>query len=251
MSEQQLPPWGNDSLSEFLKATDENTRMTSLNLSKVYDLLKRVHSTFSRVDEAIEKDNRQILLISRFLIIRTHSSLLAAIRLSMSGLLAESIPLLRLAIEQAWYALHIAKDPNPPDRSLIWLCRNDDDKSKSICKTEYTVGNVRTTHESLDAATASELHQLYEELIDFGAHPNQSGILASLEKSSTDKETNYQVGILNFNQDILKWTLRMAVAVAVGTLKVFQQIFPERLILLSLDVEIEKIVMDLNTVFKS
>jgi len=43
----------------------------------------------------------------------------------------------------------------------------------------------------------------------------------------------------------------MAVAVAVGALKVFQRVFPERYRLISLDEEIEALVGELNSAFKT
>jgi hypothetical protein len=196
MTDEQPPPWGDDPLSTFLKNAEYNDRVSALNLASVYALLKRVHAAFGRVQSAVEKDNRKHLLIPRFLVVRTHSSFLAAIRLGMSGQLSESYVLLREAIEQAWYALHIARDPRPPDRTTVWLCRNDDQASKAKCKTEFTVRNVRSTHESVDPETAKQLHDLYETMIDFGAHPNQMGLLAFLKYSETDKEINYQVGML-------------------------------------------------------
>jgi len=44
-------------------------------------------------------------------------------------------------------------------------------------------------------------------------------------------------------------TLRLAVAVAVGALKIFQRIFPERFELMSVNVKIDELVRALNTVF--
>ena len=182
--------------------------------------------------------------------VRTHSSFLAAIRLAMSGQLSESYAVLRAAIEQAWYALHMAKDPQPPTRTTVWLCRNDDETSKSKCKSEFTIAKVRSTHESLDPATAKQLHELYETMIDFGAHPNQLGMLVAMGKSEMEQGINYQVGILFPEVVALAATLRMAVAVAVGALKVFQLIFPECFKLMGLDEEIKALVNELNSVFK-
>ena len=155
-----------------------------------------------------------------------------------------------IAIEQAWYALHIAKDPKAPERAKIWLSRNDDNPSKAKCKSEFTVANVRSTHEGLDSATAKELQDRYENLIDFGAHPNQMGVLTSMSKSETDMQIDYKIGILFPEKMTVVFALRMAVAVAVGALKAFKLIYPERFSLTRIDLEIDKLVAGLNTVFK-
>jgi hypothetical protein len=250
MPQQKPPPWGDDSLSTFFSEAEYNERVSSLNLATIYALLQRLHSAFQRVEETVEKDNREELLVSRFLMVRTHSAFLAAIRLAMSGQFSESYPVLRAAIEQAWYALHIAKDPKPPNRAKVWLCRNENKASKAKCKNEFTVANVGSTHQSLDSVTAKQLHQIYETMIDFGAHPNQLGVLVEISKSETEQEINYRVGIL-FPQIVpLVATLRMAVAMAVGALKVFQLIFPVRFKIMGLDKEIKVFVSELNSVFK-
>lgn len=250
MSSQKLPPWDDDPLSELIKLADHNVRVTSLNLPVVFELLKKVESIFKKVQEAIEHDSKTELLVPRFLIARTHSSFFAAIRLAMSGQFTEAYPVLRQAIEQAWYALHIAKDPSPPSRMEVWLRRNDDSAAKAKCKQEFTIANVRSTHEANDPSTARQLLELYESVIDYGAHPNQLGVLVGIAYSKTDKKIEYNVGILCPEPLPMMVTIRLAVAVAVGTLKVFQKIFPERFEIMNIDNKIDELVNQLNSVLK-
>lgn len=247
--EQQLPPWEKDSLSSLLENAAFNERATSLKLPKVYSLLKQVHSTFERVAATVEKDNREELLVPRFLIVRTHSAFLAAMRLAMSGQSFEATLVLRAAIEQAWYALHIARDPQPLGRSMIWLQRHHGPAEKKKCKEEFTVAKVRATHEGLDAATANILQQLYDTTIDFGGHPNEKGILASMRREETEEAVTYQVGMLNPEALLVTVTLKTAIEIAVGELKVFQLIFPERFRVMSLDLSIEQIIREVPRTF--
>ncbi len=183
--------------------------------------------------------------------VRAHSSFLAGIRLSMSGQVLESYAVLRSGVEQTWYALHIAKDPKPPARATTWLNRNQSDKEKSRCKTEFSVAQVRATHEALDSNTAKDLHATYETLIDFGAHPNQFGVLTSMTKVNADQQTNFSIGILAPQPMPVLFALRMAVAVALGSLKVFQLVFPERFALLGIDQDTANLISEANTLFKS
>ena len=111
--------------------------------------------------------------------------------------------------------------------------------------------NVRSTHESLDLVSAKQLHELYETMIDYGAHPNQMSLFVAMSESETEKETTFKVGILFPELVPIVATLRMAVAVAVGSLKVFQRVFPERFRIMSLDTEIEALVVELNSAFKT
>ncbi|MGH7484981.1 MAG: hypothetical protein ACREMY_05140, partial [bacterium] len=117
----------------------------------------------------------------------------------------------------------------------------------------FTVRNVRTTHEQFDPDTARQLHSLYEAMIDFGAHPNQFGTLASTRQAEEHdpNHVTYQVGILHPEQIPQLATIRLAVGVAVGALKVSQIVFSERLQRADMTDEIAQIVGALNSVFSA
>lgn len=251
MTERDPPDWDSDSLSRFFKDADYNARVTAAKYPSVFELLRGIQSTFKRAEETLEKDSGDARLVPRFLLIRSHSTFLAATRAGMSGQVSEALLLLRGAIEQSWYALHMAKDPNPDTRVTIWLKRNDDSEATAKCKAEFTIKNVRSTHEALDSSTASELNGLYESLIDYGAHPNQMGVLMGVSSQESASQTDFKVGILYPAEMPVIFTLRMAVAVAIGTLKVFQLVYPERFALMSLDTEITKLIKELNSRFKT
>ena len=250
MTEKRPPDWDNDPLSVFFKDAEQNDRITALKLPKVYELLGQVHSLFQKSEEATE-NARFELAVPRFLMVRSHSSFLAGIRLVMSGQVPESFPVLRFVVESAWYALHIAKDPGGTKRYEIWQLRNKNDEAKTRCRNEFKVKRVRQTHEELDAATAKELHEVYETLIDFGAHPNQLSVMTALVKAEeTDNQVTYDVGILQCESLSVRFALRMAVATAIGALKTFQLVFPERFTIAGLDLEIKKLIPQANALFK-
>jgi hypothetical protein len=252
MTEKKPPEWDNDPLSAFFKDAEYNDRVTALKFPKVFNMLGRVHILFKLFEEAIEMDNRQEYLVPRFLLVRSHSSFLAAIRLAMSGQVSEAFPVLRSAIESTWYALHIAKDPKGTKRSEIWLRRNENEAAKAKCKSEFTVAKVKQTHEALDANTAKELQGIYENLIDYGAHPNQFGVMTSMKKKSEyDKQVDFSVGILYPECLPVLFAVRMAVGVAIGALKTFQLVFPERFTLAGIDLKVEELIAEANALFKT
>lgn len=168
----------------------------------------------------------------------------------MSGQVSEAFLLLRGALEQSWYALHMAKDPNGDARVEVWLRRNDDDQATSRCRSEFTVKNVRTTHEHLDQAAAFQLHSIYESLIDHGAHPNQMGVLTGVTQQESASQVDYKVNIFCADELSVMAVLRLAVAVAIGSLKIFALIYPERFALIGLGDEIVRLVAELNSGFK-
>lgn len=247
--QQQLPPWEKDSLSSFLSDAAFNERASSLNLPEVYSLLKQVDSTFRCVAAAIEKDNREELLLPRILMVRVHSAFLAAVRLAMSGQALEAMLALRAAIEQAWYGLHIARDPQPFERSTTWLQRHHSPEAKQKCKDAFTVSKVHHTHETLDAAGAKILHELYETTIDYGAHPNEKGLLASMRREEKGDAVTYQVGILHPEPLLMTVTLKTAIEVAIGTLKVSRLVAPTQLKVEGLDLTIEQLIREVPRTF--
>lgn len=250
MTEEEPPDWGADSFSSYFRDAEFNNRATAANYPTVFALLQRVHAAFENAEAAVEKDGAA-RVVPRFLFVRTHSAYLAACRLGMSGQLTEAHAVLRVGLEEAWYGLHIAKDPAPFARAGVWLRRNEGAEALAQCKTEFTVKNVRETHEALDATAAADLKALYDNVIDFGAHPNQLGVLAAVRNSREENHVDYKVGILYPEQVPVLFTLRLAVAVGIGALKVFRLAYPERFALVGLDGEIEKLVTQLNGVFKA
>lgn len=109
---------------------------------------------------------------------------------------------------------------------------------------------MRATHKALDPDEERQLQELYEKVIDYGAHPNQLGILITSKRSNANKKGNYKVGIIYPETLPMMLTIRFAVAVAIGSLKVFQRIFPERFEIMSIDKKIEELIVGLNSVFK-
>lgn len=241
---QALPPWGDDPLSTFMSQAEHNERACALNWPDVYAVLQHAHRLLKRIGEILEKDPEDAnLLAPRLLTFRSHSAILAATRLAMSGQGFEAHPVLRAAIEQAWYALHIAKDPAPPARAQIWWDRDDSPQATQACKDEFTVGNVRRTHEGLDAATAAAMKSLYEDTITFGGHPNERGVASSLriDRSSPDAAT-VGVGFLHPGTPTMAAALKGGVDVAVGVAKTVSLIYPERFRIAGVDEEIDRLV---------
>jgi hypothetical protein len=244
---EHIPEWGDDPLSaEYFAQAHYNERAASLNYPKAYELLQRVNEIFMSVAAAVEKDNQEVLLLPRLFVIRTRAAFLAASRLAMAGQMPEAFPILRLAIELAWYALHIAKDPASPARAKIWLKRGDTKPDTQACKNEFKIANVRATHGQIDPAHESHMHQLYESTIDLGAHPNQLGLFSSVGSASEGNQTTFQVGILYPKEFPLLATLGMAVAVAYDVLRTFQLIFPERFKIMGHDTQLTTLLTEMQ-----
>lgn len=75
--------------------------------------------------------------------------------------------------------------------------------------------------------------------------------MTALRKSEADKQVDFSVGILHAKPLTIVLALRMAVGVAIGALKTFQLIFPERFTLVGIDLELGKVISEANALFKS
>src|SRR6266851_1733208 len=222
MSDQVPPPWGDDPLSNHLSDAEHNTRAASLEWPDVYEVQQRAHALLLRLGEALESEqsDAQHIGAPRMLIHRSHSAILATMRLAMSGQTVEAAAVLRVAIEQAWYALHIASDPAPPTRAKIWWNRDDSAETTKACQNEFKVGTVRKTHEGLDPGSAASMKRLYDDAITMGAHPNPGGVMSTLFIEEADAETvTLGVGILHPEPVLVLSTIKAAVDVAMGLTK--------------------------------
>jgi hypothetical protein len=75
--------------------------------------------------------------------------------------------------------------------------------------------------------------------------------MMAMRKSGDGTRVDFGVGILHAERLGIVLALRMAVGVALGAFKAFQLVFPERFTIAGIDMEIEKLIEDANTLFKS
>lgn len=246
------PPWDQrDSMERYFADAEVNVRATAATYPEVFALLKGVHRALERAEGILGGDGGTHFAIARMLFVRAHSAYLAACRLAMGAQPVESAAVSRVVIELTWYGLHIALDPAPPRRLKVWLSRGDSAQADKKCKDEFKINNVRPTHEKLDPAGARDLHGVYERSIDFGAHPNQLGLMTAIKGvHEGDGERTYQVGILYGAPLVIAFSLQLATAAALGLLVAFQHLRKERFKLADLDREIGGLIERLNTVFK-
>jgi hypothetical protein len=250
MSEPTPPPWDDDPLSTVLFHAARNERVSSLRFPDIYELFQRFHTTFNTVAENTANDQHDHLLPARFLLARAHAAFLASVRLAMSGQIVEVQMTLRGVIEAAWYALHIARDPQRPDRAKIWLGRGKDKDATDRCRTEFSIGNVRATHEALDRETAANIQTLYNWTIDLGAHPNVLGALSGMTRADQSDRLVFNAVVLSDSPPLVVTALKLTSDAAIGALKTLELAFPERFAITGLDVAIVRLAQLAGTIFQ-
>ncbi len=240
MAEQEtkrpLPPnWADDSLTGFIEQAFGNTLATFVNKPAEFELLCRLDQAFFRIASNLHEPQD---LIAALFLMRSHSAYRAACRMAMSGQITESFPVLRSYLESSLYAIHINQNP---DLGEIWIRRHDDEESMRTVKREFTVRNVKNTLAATDNRLSQIIDDLYERTIDFGAHPNERAITGSMTMTHDDGCTEIQQIYLHGDSLALDHGIKTTAQIGLGSLSIFQNIFPERFQILGISAEIDQL----------
>jgi hypothetical protein len=227
--------WGKDSLSEFCELASMRLSQTHAHLRGSWGLLVAFDQVF--VSAADHLNESQHWLEGVFLL-RAHSAFRAGVRLAGSGQIPETYMVLRGSLELALYALFLAGDP---ERERRWLTRSDTPENRKHARKEFTAGAMLRHAELKSARIGTAARALYEQLIDYGGHPNDLGLAATASMEET--ETKYRVETTYIAPDGLaaRLALKTAARVALCALWIFGLIFSERFALLGLLDQLEKL----------
>lgn len=121
---------------------------------------------------------------SAVLTLNAHANLRAAIWQTLGGHLLPVYMTLRGSIESALYANAMVVDPSLAD---VWINRDNDAESREKCKRSFTVKRIFDALENAHSKEfRSSVYEVYETVIDFGAHPNSGSLLRSLQIKELD-----------------------------------------------------------------
>lgn len=116
----QPPHWGKDPLSRFLEDAQNNIYATFVNLKPLFEKLQAIDQIYRRL---VDNSNNSPNWFPALFVLRAHSTLLTAIRTSLSGQVPETFLLLRGTMENALYGFYLAERP---ELSETWIRRHDD-----------------------------------------------------------------------------------------------------------------------------
>jgi hypothetical protein len=91
---------------------------------------------------------------------------------------------------------------------------------------------------------------LYKQTIGLGGHPNERGVLAAMTRTDTVGAVTFGAVFLADNPNLIAAATKTAVEAAVGALRMFSLIFPERFAIMGVDRDVDKLVGELNGAFK-
>lgn len=167
----QLPPlgWGDDALTDYLNGYRANQFATFANKGQSMKDLIHIDELFERfLKDAI---NPRPFYPINFML-RAHSAYRAGVGAIMAGQLYESQSLLRLCLEHAAYGFYIEADRNRMER---WLRRGESDDNRKALRKEFHNDKIKDHIATAAPVMREQFDHHYNQLIEFGAHPNEMG----------------------------------------------------------------------------
>lgn len=213
--------WCKDRLTITIEDAFCNIGVSFLNLKPYFELLIKAHEIFMDVNKSLSfKTLEEMIAISLFG--RTNGCFIGAIRLASSGQITETWILLRACLENSLYAFYMAENPA---LVKIWTDRHESEGHKKKCKKAFTVKKLFTALNKKSHGIATETKSLYEQTIDWGAHPNERSLFINLENKREDSGFNFNV--LNPDEIFLKSSLCSILLTVSTVFKIFTLVYPD------------------------
>ncbi len=227
--------WGDDALTDYFDNFRNNQYATFDNKRPQVSALIRIDALFKRfLDGAI---NPQPLEPMGFLL-RAHAAYRAAANAIFAGQVFEAQTLLRLCLENGAYSTYVGTNV---ERWKLWMARHDDPEAKPKLRRELSHGNIRNHIQEISQPLGEQFSILYEELIDFGAHPNEKGFSLNSAIQETSDRVDFQTIYLHGDGLALNFGLQTTKQVGLWVLHIAQLIYPTRFSLLGIKDELEKL----------
>ena len=222
------PEWGDDKLASFLDMASDNVLGTYVQAREHYTKVLQVDSAYVTFCDNLLNPSDPI---APFFILQAHASYRAAAGLAMSCQSPQAFMVMRGCLESSLYGLYFHRNPDTFD---VWLRRHDDDAARRDVKNEFKVSRLKACLEEIDPSTNSVLAQLYEKMIDFGAHPNVASLATAFRSSRSEGRRQFKVLYLTAAPEMIHGTMKSVAQTGVCSLLIFRNIFPERFDLLGI-----------------
>jgi hypothetical protein len=221
-----LPPppqdWGKETITQFIDSARGNEFATFANKKPEVARLCGIDLAFCKAIDSLHNSKDWF---PAFFLLRAHSNLLGAIRLSWSGQNPEAYALLRSSLENALYGLYFSKNP---ESRATWLKRQDSEESRKAVRKEFQIHALLSLAEDVNPKEGAVARTLYERTIDMGAHPNELALMQALQMSKTEDRVEFQIQYLSDSPVALDASLKAVAQVGVCALSLFTPIFKAR-----------------------
>jgi uncharacterized protein (DUF4415 family) len=228
----QRSVWGADDLTRFLQMVNNNQKASVTKYSEPYGLLQRINDCFSKAGKNL------VISKSRMtgpLFLRSQYAYKTAAGMALAGQVVEAFVMMRSCLEYAGYALLISADPSLDD---VFLRRHFDTDAMKDQKQKFRFSEIKAVIGKFDPELAEIFQEFYDRSINFGAHPNPSGVLSAVQcKYSDDRSTLLNLA-LSADEKMLLHAMKCTAQVGLASLCISQHIFKDRFENLGISAEI-------------
>jgi hypothetical protein len=221
------PPqgWGSDRITKFLDMARGNSFATFVELADEFERVIAINDLFSSTLELLEKTEHPLEVLFFF---KTNSALMGAIQLAVTTQVPEAFAVLRVALESSLYGLFICKDPKYPELAMIWLKRHDSPQDMREVKNKFQIGNMWPVLNSLHPQLYEQVKKLYDQTIDYGAHPNERSLSSVLKQTGDEKTIEFHFRYITDDLDLIGLGLKRSAQIGLVCLRILELIFPKR-----------------------
>lgn len=220
------PPigWAEDALTGFLDQAHRNRWATFARLPSPTSLLKDIAALFVGFSRGwMNPANEVAALVS----IRATSAFFAAAQHALAGQEADIFPSSRACVEYAAYALFMIRRP---DATEVWVRRHDSAEAFSAVRRVFTHAAVAAEADAADPWVGELYRALYQEAIDFGAHPNERAVTSNARMVRTEQGREIQQVLLHDTEEDIQFGLAHVAEVGICALTVLSLAFPDRIL---------------------
>lgn len=164
-------------------------------------------------------------IVPLMMFFRAHSAFRGAAALGMGGATVEGMAVLRLCLEFAGYAALVGQEPA---LAATWFDRDVDSEKEKAARRAFTHGAVQAAIAKYSPDLAGIYDELYDRLIQFGAHPNEKSVTGNLKLDIQETQTFLNQIYIQGDGIILDHWIRTANQVGLCVLKVFEQVHAVR-----------------------
>ncbi len=228
------PQWGNDDFTKFYDDCLKNKFATLIRKPEVARL-KEIDGCFRIIFK--NALNPKPAYPMQFLL-RAHSSFLVASGLAMSGQVFEATAICRLCLEASAYGFYIGADDS---RFKIWINREQNKQTKDKARNEFMSSKISKYLEKEAPALGKIYNQLYQQTIDFGAHPNEKGFSGNTRIVETEDRVEISQIYLQGDGLALDYSLVTVSRIGIWALSIFQLLYAARWEILGVRAKLEQL----------
>lgn len=168
--------WEESELTRFFAHLEQQIVASFAGLPEWFDILIRIDQSVTEKAPTFFHEIDVSRRTSVKLFMRCFATYRTAVRLSVSGQLFEATVLMRSLLESAVYAWVCSVSDG---HRSAWEERGDSDERRRLSRKLFQWKDILSLLESADKDLAPRISDMYDQLIDYGAHPNVDGLALS------------------------------------------------------------------------